>query len=51
LQVGVITIGSARTNAAGTAIIGFAAPPNEGEASVVVLATSASGRATLTVAK
>ena len=51
LQVGVITIGSARTNALGTAVIVFAAPPNEGEASVVVLATGASGRATLTVAK
>jgi hypothetical protein len=51
LQVGVITIGSARTNAAGTAVIVFAAPPNEGDASVVVLATGASGRATLTVAK
>lgn len=51
LQVGVITIGAARTNAAGTAVIVFAAPPNEGEASVVVLVTGASGRATLTVAK
>jgi hypothetical protein len=51
LQVGVITIGSGRTNAAGAAIIGFAAPPNEGDAAVVVLATGASGRATLTVAK
>jgi Glucodextranase, domain B len=51
LQVGVITIGSARTSAAGSAVIVFAAPPNEGEASVVVLATGASGRATLTVAK
>ncbi len=51
LSVGVITIGSARTNAAGIAFIGFAAPPNEGDAAVVVLATGASGRATLTVAK
>jgi hypothetical protein len=51
LQVGVITIGSARTSTAGSAVIVFAAPPNEGDASVVVLATGASGRATLTVAK
>ena len=51
LSVGVITIGSARTNASGVAQIAFFAPPNEGEASVVVLATGASGRATLTVAK
>jgi hypothetical protein len=51
LSVGVITIGSARTNALGIAFIGFAAPPNEGDAAVVVLASTASGRATLTVAK
>ncbi len=51
LSVGVITIGSARTNAAGVAQISFAAPPNEGDAAVVVLASSASGRATLTVAR
>lgn len=51
LSVGVITIGSARTNAQGLAYIAFAAPPNEGDAAVVVLATGASGRATLTVAK
>ena len=51
LSVGVITIGSARTNSAGIAYIGFGAPPNEGDAAVVVLATGASGRATLTVAK
>lgn len=51
LSVGVITIGSARTNAQGIAFIAFAAPPNEGDAAVVVLAAGASGRATLTVAK
>ena len=51
LSVGVIAIGSATTNASGVAFIGFAAPPNEGDAAVVVLATGASGRATLTVAK
>jgi len=51
LSVGVITIGSARTDATGRARIGFFAPPNEGDAAVVVLAAGASGRATLTVAK
>ena len=51
LSVGVITIGTARTNAQGLAYIAFAAPPNEGDAAVVVLASGASGRATLTVAK
>jgi hypothetical protein len=52
LSVGIITIGSARTNSVGQASIGFAAPPNEGDAVVVVLASGgASGRATLTVAK
>ena len=51
LSVGVITIGTAKTNASGTAVIGFFAPPNEGDAAVVVLAAGASGRATLTVAK
>ena len=51
LSVGVITIGSTRTNANGQARITFFAPPNEGDAAVVVLATGASGRATLTVAK
>jgi hypothetical protein len=52
LSVGVVTIGSARTNSVGMATLGFAAPPNEGEAFVVVLASGgASGRASLTVAK
>lgn len=51
LSVGVVAIGSARTDASGVARIGFAAPPNEGDAAVVVLANGASGRATLTVAK
>ncbi len=51
LQVGVITIGSATTDPNGVAHIGFAAPPNEGDAAVVVLANGATGRATLTVAK
>lgn len=51
LSVGVIAIGSARTNSVGIAFIGFAAPPNEGDAAVVVLANGASGRAPLTVAR
>ena len=51
LQVGVIAIGTAVTDAAGHAAISFAAPPNEGVAQVVVLAGNASGNAVLTVAK
>jgi len=51
LQVGVIGIGTAVTDAAGHAAISFFAPPNEGIAQVVVLAGSASGSATLTIAK
>ena len=51
LQVGVVPIGSAATDANGHAAISFAAPPNEGLAQVVVLAGNASGSAVLTVAK
>ncbi|MDP9266284.1 MAG: hypothetical protein M3O91_09255 [Chloroflexota bacterium] len=51
LSVGVIAIGGARTDAAGHARIGFAAPPNEGAASVVVLAPGAAGSAILAVAR
>ena len=51
LSVGVITIGTAFTDSSGVARIGFAAPPNEGDASVVVLAAGAAGRAPLTVAR
>ncbi|MFN2520310.1 MAG: hypothetical protein ABR525_04610 [Candidatus Limnocylindria bacterium] len=51
LSVGVIAIESARTDATGHARIGFAAPPNEGTASVVVLAPGAAGSAVLTVAR
>ena len=51
LQVGVVAIGTAVTDAAGHATITFAAPPNEGTAAVVVLAGAASGSALLTVAK
>jgi hypothetical protein len=50
LSVGIVTIGTAITDGTGTARIGFAAPPNEGEANVVVLAAGASGRAPLTIA-
>jgi hypothetical protein len=51
LQVGVIPIGTAVTDATGNASISFFAPPNEGLAQVVVLAGSASGSAVLTIAK
>lgn len=51
LSVGVITIGSAVTDAFGNARIAFAAPPNEGDAVVVVFAAGTSGRAALTVAR
>lgn len=51
LQVGVVAIGTAVTDAAGHAAISFAAPPNEGIAQVVVLAGSATGSAVLTIAK
>ena len=51
LAVGLVTIGSFATDAFGNARFGFAAPPNEGEAAVVVFAAGSSGRATLTVAR
>jgi len=51
LSVGVITIGSFRTDGFGNARFGFAAPPNEGEAPVFVFAAGTSGRAMLTVAR
>ena len=51
LSVGVSSIGTAVTDAAGKALISFAAPPNEGVAQVVVLAGNASGSAILTIAK
>jgi len=51
LSVGVIPIATSTTDLTGIARISFAAPPNEGEAAVVVLASGGTGRATLTVAK
>ena len=51
LLVGLYTVGSFRTDANGIARIGFAAPPNVGDAVVLVLTDGASGRATLTVAR
>jgi hypothetical protein len=51
LQVGVVPIRTAVTDANGRAVISFAAPPNEGVTQVVVLAGAASGSAVLTVAK
>lgn len=50
LQVGVITIGTYKTDLAGTASIGFAAPNHEvDDVAVVILGGGASARATLTV--
>lgn len=49
LSVGVATIGTAVTDATGTARMSFAAPTVEGDVSVVVLAAGSSGRASLTV--
>ena len=51
LSVGVVSIGTALTDAAGRAVIPFAAPTTEGEIAVVVLASGASARASLTVTK
>jgi hypothetical protein len=52
LSVGVITIGTYKTDADGVARIGFAAPNHEVEdVAVVVLGGGTSARATLTVAK
>ena len=51
LAVGLVTIGSFNTDAFGNARFGFAAPPNEGEAAVVVFALGTSGRTVLTVAR
>lgn len=52
LSVGVITIGTYKTDASGVARIGFAAPNHEVEdVAVVVLGGGTSARATLTVAK
>jgi hypothetical protein len=51
LQVGVITIGTYKTDAGGTASIGFAAPNHEvDDVAVVILGGGTSARATLTVA-
>ena len=51
LSVGVVTIGSYATDAFGYTRISFAAPPNEGDAAVVVFAAGSSGRTVLTVAR
>ncbi len=51
LSVGLITIGSFATDGFGNARFGFAAPPNEGDAVVIVFAAGSSGRAALTVAR
>jgi hypothetical protein len=49
VSVGVYIVGTAVTDGTGTARLSFAAPPTEGDASVVVLAAGSSGRASLTV--
>jgi len=49
LSVGIVQIGTAVTDGTGAARMTFAAPPTEGDASVVVLAGGSSGRASLTV--
>jgi hypothetical protein len=51
LSVGVTSIGTAVTDASGTARISFVAPATEGETSVVVLAAGSSGRASLTISR
>jgi len=51
LSVGVVTIGSSATDVFGNTRISFAAPPNEGDATVVVFAAGSSGRTVLTVAR
>lgn len=49
LSVGIVSIGTAITDGTGIARIPFAAPGNEGQANVVVLAAGASGSAPLTI--
>jgi hypothetical protein len=51
LSVGLFTVGSFATDAFGNARFGFAAPPSEGEAAVIVFAAGTSGRTILTVAR
>ncbi len=51
LFVGVFEVGTSKTGATGSVKVGFAAPTTEGEIGVVVIATSGSARATLTVAR
>ena len=51
LSVGLFTVGSFATDGFGNARFGFAAPPSEGEAAVIVFAAGTSGRTILTVAR
>ena len=51
LFVGVFEVGTSRTSSNGSVKVGFAAPTTEGEIGVVVIASSGSARATLTVAR
>lgn len=49
--VGVFEVGTSKTSTTGSVKVGFAAPTTEGEIGVVVIASSGSARATLTVAR
>lgn len=51
LSVGVVPIGTAKTDRVGRTTISFAAPPSESVAQVVVFGGGVSGSATLTVAR
>ena len=51
LSVGLFTVGTFATDIFGNARFGFAAPPSEGEAAVIVFAAGSSGRTILTVAR
>lgn len=51
LSVGVVPIGTTKTDRLGKATISFAAPPNDGVAQVVVLGAGVWGSATLAVAR
>lgn len=49
--VGVFEVGTSRTSTSGSVKVGFAAPTTEGEIGVVVITSTGSARATLTVAR
>lgn len=51
MSVGVVAIGSARTDSSGVARVTFSAPATEGDVAVIALTSSGTGRSVLTVAK